>query len=261
MSLTETQIAAILELTQVWPDRKIVIIGATALGFYFDMQWRKTSDVDLVLAVELDEFPGPLLTQNGWHQHPQKDHEFESPLGAKLDLLPAGPTLIGAGEIRWPRGHRMNLAAMDLAFANAELRQATPEPAVLVAPPAVIVILKMVSYCDRPSERERDLEDITHLLDGYVDEECERRWEQAPECEFDLAPAFLLGLDVGRKLTAPTHHTVIDSCLERVGDEDSPKHALMSQRVAVRVARALKKTRSVSRGLDSRNRVRPQECN
>jgi len=124
----------------------------------------------------------------------------------------------------------MTLAAMDLAFANAELRQATPEHEVLVASPAVIVILKMVSYCDRPSERERDLEDITHLLDAYVDEDCERRWEDAAECEFDLAPAFLLGLDVGHKLTAPTHHTVIDSFLERIGNDDSPQHALMSRR-------------------------------
>ena len=106
MSLTEAQSTAVRDLTEVWPDRKIVIIGATALGFYFDMRWRKTSDVDLVLAVELDQFPGPLLAQNGWRQHPQKDHEFESPLGVKLDLLPAGPTLISAGEIRWPRGHR-----------------------------------------------------------------------------------------------------------------------------------------------------------
>ena len=60
MSLTETQVTAVRELAQAWPDRKLVIIGATALGFYLDMQWRKTADVDLAIAIELDEFPGPL---------------------------------------------------------------------------------------------------------------------------------------------------------------------------------------------------------
>jgi hypothetical protein len=33
------------------------IIGATALGFYYDMHWRKTADGDLVVAVEIDESP------------------------------------------------------------------------------------------------------------------------------------------------------------------------------------------------------------
>ena len=46
VSLTATQSTAVREVTEVWPGRKIVIIGATALGFYFDMRWRKTSDVD-----------------------------------------------------------------------------------------------------------------------------------------------------------------------------------------------------------------------
>lgn len=36
--------------------------------------------------------------------------------------------------------------------------------------------------------------------------------------------------DVGHKLTAPTHHTVIDSFLERIGNDDSPQYALMSRR-------------------------------
>ena len=45
MSLAETQVAAVRDLSQAWPNRKIVVIGATALGFYFDMRWRKTADV------------------------------------------------------------------------------------------------------------------------------------------------------------------------------------------------------------------------
>ena len=43
MSLTPAQIAALRELGEVWPGRDMVIIGATALGFYYDMGWRRTA--------------------------------------------------------------------------------------------------------------------------------------------------------------------------------------------------------------------------
>ena len=43
MSLTPAQIAALRELGEVWPGRDMVIIGATALGFYYDMLRRGPS--------------------------------------------------------------------------------------------------------------------------------------------------------------------------------------------------------------------------
>ena len=71
MSLTPNQVAALRELDEVWPESNAVIIGATALGCYYDMTWRQTADVDLVLALDLKHFPGVLLTRPGWKQHPK----------------------------------------------------------------------------------------------------------------------------------------------------------------------------------------------
>lgn len=76
-------------------------------------------------------------------------------------------------------------------------------------PPPVVALLKMVSFGDRPAERERDLEDIAHLLDTYVEATSERRWDEAADCgEFDLAPAYLLGADIARLLMGDAHKAI-----------------------------------------------------
>jgi len=157
LSLTPPQIEALDGIARAWPRAKAVIIGAAALGFYYDMRWRRTADVDLVVALELEDFPGALLDRPGWQQHPRKEHEFVSPTGARVDLLPAGPKLLEAGTITWAGGQVMSLAGMGLAFAHAESHALSDHRAALVAPPPVLAILKMVSYADRPFERERDL--------------------------------------------------------------------------------------------------------
>ncbi len=229
LTLTACQIAALREVGEVWPDRATVIIGATALGFYYDMRWRQTADVDLVLAVELDEFPGRMTERPGWTQHPTKEHEFLSPQGAKLDILPAGPGLLESGVVTWTSGHKMSLEALDLAFAHAEEQQCDDDYVARVAPPQVVTVLKMASYCDRPAERERDLVDIAHLLDSYVDEYSSRLWDEAGDCVYDLAPAYLLGMDVGR-LAADPHYALISRFLDRVGDPEATEHAQMQRR-------------------------------
>lgn len=42
-----------------------------------------------------------------------------------------------------------------------------PDLTIDVAPLAAVALLKMVAYQDRPHDRERDLEDIGHLLEEY----------------------------------------------------------------------------------------------
>lgn len=227
MILTPSQIDALSELEDVWPNASAVIIGATALAFYYDMRWRQTADVDLVVALELEDFPGALLDRPGWKQHPKREHEFTSPQGARLDLLPAGPQLIAAGSFSWSSGHTMSLAGMDLAFDHAESHNVSSDRSALVAPPPVVCLLKMISYCERPVERERDLADIAHLLADYVGEDSDRRFDEALGQEFELAPAYLLGIDVGRVAMSESHNELIRKFLRRVEDPDSVEHAVM----------------------------------
>ncbi|HEY6559265.1 MAG TPA: nucleotidyl transferase AbiEii/AbiGii toxin family protein [Polyangiaceae bacterium] len=230
MSLSAAQVAALRELDEQWPEAKNVIIGATALGFYYEMRWRQTADVDLALAIELRDFPGALPERPGWKRHPKKQHEFRSPQGVKIDILPAGPGLLDAGQIAWSGEQVMSLAGMDLAFRYAEQRKVVHGYTASVAPPRVIAVLKMTAYCDRPAERERDLEDIAHLLATYVDDDSDRRWDEAVDQEFDLAPAYLMGLDVGRTLETESHRAIVERFMSRVEDSESPIHAQMLRR-------------------------------
>lgn len=223
MSLVESQLTALREIEQLWPDAEIVIIGATALGFYFDMSWRHTADVDLAVALTLDALPD-LASRPGWSQHSKREHEFTSPTGAKLDLIPAGPQLLQAGQLRWRNGDVMSLVGMDLAFKHA----VPHEDGARVAPPHVVAILKMVAFGDRPMQRERDLQDIAHLLDAYVKEDDARRWDEASESrEFDLAPAYLLGIDIARVLSHDVHKAIVSRFLGQIEPPDSQAHLLM----------------------------------
>jgi predicted nucleotidyltransferase len=88
----------------------------------------------------------------------------------------------------------------------------------------------MVSYSDRPDERERDLEDIAHLFDAYVDDIDPRRWDDAPTQEHELASAYLLGLDTGRIAALEAHRDIVDRFLSYVLDPDSVRHAVMRRR-------------------------------
>ena len=210
MTLSPAQIQALRELRAVWPDTRIVIIGATALAFHHRRPWwRTTADLDLALALELDDVPGPLDRAPGWRQHARRAHEFTSPLGATIDLLPAGPTALARGQICWPDGNVMSLIGMELAFAHATLHTVTAGFVVQVAPSSVVCVLKMAAYCDRPTERERDLEDIAHLLDAYVDDDDDRRFDEGAGRDFDLVPAYLLGRDVGAVATSGAHRRLI----------------------------------------------------
>jgi predicted nucleotidyltransferase len=229
VSLTPDQRSALRELEEVWPDRTIVIIGATALGFYYDMAWRKTADVDLVVAVEIDEFPGRLVERAGWAQHTDKEHEFRSPYGSKLDILPAGNELLRKGTITWNSGHVMSLVGIDLVLRYAEPHTVEENFIVKVAPPFVVTVLKMAAYLDRPQERMRDLDDIAHLLESYVDENSQRFWDEALAYgQYDLASAYLLGLDIGHIIEEP-HRKMVEAFLSRVGEEGID-HAQMQRR-------------------------------
>lgn len=226
MALVDSQLAAVGEIRELWPDAKVVVIGATALGFYFDMSWRHTADVDLAVALTLDALPD-LARRPGWSRHPKREYEFTSPSGAKLDVIPAGPQLLTAGRLEWSNGDVMTLLGMDLAFSHAEAHAG----GVLVAPPPVVAVLKMVAFSDRPRERERDLVDIAHLLETYVKPDDERRWDETPDgTEFELAPAYLLGVDVARVLSGDAHAGAVKRFLRQIEPEDSWARLVMLNR-------------------------------
>ena len=64
--LTSPQIEALKTLQQIWPTEKIVLIGASALGCFLDMRWRKTHDLDLTVSLSVEEYSSDLKRLSGW---------------------------------------------------------------------------------------------------------------------------------------------------------------------------------------------------
>lgn len=202
MILSRDQLDDLRELAGIWPA-SMVLIGAAALGFSHGLWWRSTSDLDLVLTIELAELAIPLPA--GW-QRTRLPQRIVGPRGTRFDLVPATPALRAARSVTWNDGVVMNLTGVELAFAHAVTHELHGH-LLAIAPPPVIAILKMVAYLDRPPERQRDLKDLAHLLEEYVGPDDDRRFDEGLglDLDFELVPAYLLGKDVGRLVHDDAH--------------------------------------------------------
>jgi predicted nucleotidyltransferase len=229
-TFTSHQIQALRVLSDLWGPNDVVLIGASALGCYIDMRWRKTNDLDLLLSVSIDEYTAGLGEIPGWTRHPKQEHEWSSPQGIRVDIIPGGPGLLEAGELVWPEsGFRMSLVGFRLVFEHAKPFRVDDTLTIRVAPMPVLAVLKMVSFADRPSERERDLEDLAYLLEGYLEEDEKRRY--SPEIierglSFEETNAFLLGVDIAA-LVNSSERKVVTSFFARLQTEDDATAARM----------------------------------
>ena len=217
VALTGPQTQALIGVQRAWPEADIAVVGAVALSTHIELSYRRTDDLDLVLALDMEQFPGPLPRMAGWQQHRSIEHRFYSPEGQEVDVLPVSMEAIERGYIEWPSGTTMNLMGFDLVFKRSVVTRVGPvEIHVPNAP--VIVLLKMRAWLDRPAERRKDLQDLAHLLTSHVGDDDDRRWsEEAVDSGLDfeeIAP-FLMGLDLGQLLDE-AHNAHVEEFVARV---------------------------------------------
>jgi predicted nucleotidyltransferase len=218
LAFTEAQVAAMRDLRKVWPNVPLVLVGAGGLAVHRPMHWRKTNDLDLSISLPVSEFPGGLERLPGWRRHSRQEHEFTSPEGVKIDFIPAGPQEIARRELVWPNGFRMNLTGFRHVFTRALPLEMEPGPEIQVAPLPVIALLKMVAWLDRPAERERDLEDLAHLLDEFVEPHDEAFYGPditSQQIEYELVSAYLLGCEIGG-IANDEERSLVERFIERL---------------------------------------------
>lgn len=211
-SLTAGQTASLRALRRLWPDTPLSLIGATALGIQLASFHRHTYDLDVTVAASLEDIPTHLRTLGGWRRHPNREQEWLSPHGVKVDLIPASPELLAAGYIVWPEsGIRMSLLGLRHAFERTRSVNLETGLSLEVAPMAAIAILKMVSYQERPRERMRDLGDIAHILEGYLPDEDPRRFADDVirlDIQYEEVSSYVLGVDLARMVNPAERLTV-----------------------------------------------------
>jgi predicted nucleotidyltransferase len=224
IAFTTAQIQALRQLAELWKDTRFCLIGASALACQINLP-RRTDDLDISVSVSLDELAAGLPRLEGWKRSPRKEHEWLSPAGIKVDVLPAGPSLLAVGEVIWPAtGARMNLTGHRLALERGISFEVEPGTSIPVAPVAVIAVLKMISYLDRPAERERDLHDLAYMIEDYVPPDSERRFASEvldAGVEFEHASAYLLGHDL-RQVVNDAERKGVTAFVARVRDERHP---------------------------------------
>jgi predicted nucleotidyltransferase len=231
LAITPAQARALAALRVGIPETRLVMIGAAALGHYVPLS-RTTADIDLAIVLapaDLDGVLGPL----GWRRSARMRQRWHGPEDVLADLLPATDELIAAGEIRFDGDDiRMSLVGFDLALRHTT-RVHLPVDGVDVelATLAVLVVLKIVAWLDRPHERTKDLGDLALILDQALDGDDDRRWDAEHPVfqsglEHEDQGAFFVGLEVA-SIAEHQHRTLIDVFLARVSDPDGEAFSTM----------------------------------
>ncbi len=177
---TPVQNLALLDLRLAWPRRKIVLIGASALACQIEMTWRRTNDLDLTIVADQIELAADLRAL-GWVRSERMEQRWTSPHGVVVDALPTTPTSLTEGSMTFSEsGHVMNLTGFDLALTHNIPMPLNQDISLAVAAVPVVIVLKMAAWLDRPSERDRDLQDIAHVLNEYlVPDDARRAYEHS----------------------------------------------------------------------------------
>ena len=203
-TFSESQVQDLRELQQLVGglSAEAVIIGAMAYRLFIQDEDRQTYDVDLAVALDLDNFTRleGALTVAGWHSQRAQEQRWITPRHNRFDLVPAGPTLRKAGKIVWPRsGFVMSLAGFDHVFRDAAVQDIGNGVIYKVIPPPVLALLKITSYLDDPQRRAKDLLDLRRLMHRY-ERDSEHVFSDAVFSanlsDIEFVGAFLLGLDI-----------------------------------------------------------------
>jgi predicted nucleotidyltransferase len=222
-TLSETQREDIRELLEICRQFGVdgVIIGATAYRLLIEDTQRVTLDIDLAVAIDLDLF-GRLeeaLLSRGWRHSVHQEPRWTTPRDNRFDLLPAGPALRKEGRLVWPRtGFVMSLAGFEHVFRRAVVQDLGGGLMIKVIPPAVLALLKIVSYLESPELRAKDLDDLKRLLRWYEHDSARIFSEtvlQADLPDIEFASAFLLGIDI-REICNIAERQLVNGFLERM---------------------------------------------
>lgn len=99
---TKGELDALRAVSSLWPDAKLVILGASALQCFMSLGWRKTQDLDLSVAARVEDVSAAVAQLPGWLPDPRQEQRWITPDGVAVDLVPASHEALERGYIEWP---------------------------------------------------------------------------------------------------------------------------------------------------------------
>lgn len=119
----------------------------------------------------------------------------------------------------------MSVEGFDLAFEHADPILLSSATSVLVPRLPVLVALKMIAWLDSVGgERERDLADLAHVFDRYLEPTDDRRYADdvyERGLTYDQTGPYVLGCELAA-IASPRHRAHVVRFLDRVSDTNHP---------------------------------------
>jgi len=103
----------------------VVIIGSMAYRLFIDDVARETADIDLAVAVDLEDPSASyrMLESLKWQRSERLEQRWQTARRVWVDSLPAGPALRARGTMEWPRsGFVMSLAGFEHGISRCRRR-------------------------------------------------------------------------------------------------------------------------------------------
>lgn len=161
-------------------DVQACLIGAQARVIWLEhihdrSADRATSDTDFAIQIndwaQFEDLSKHLIEQCRWRKDQKQAQRFFSSGGRIVDLIPCGG-VAESHQVSFPpeHTHRMDVRGFELALSEGVLLFVDDCP-MMIAPLHVLVLLKIISWWDRESGKEKDAEDLVSLLSSHADTE------------------------------------------------------------------------------------------
>lgn len=195
---------------------KLYLIGAQARHFHLAEHGirpgRGIMDIDFAIMIPdiatYDQFIETLL-QKGFKKAKEAHRVIHGETNTVVDILPFGEVEEEGTVIFTDRKTELSVVGLNEVLQNPDIKELDKETVVNVTPLEGIIILKLISFDEKP-ERTSDLEDIHDVLIHYFELNEERFYDNIPEYvdefseeHFQLeAGTWLAGLDIGIRLNS-----------------------------------------------------------
>jgi len=211
-----------------------LVVGATARDMIYHAAFglpikRATADIDFAINIDtwdtFNAITSSLVEDHGFSRT-KSEHRLDLP-DSKLwiDIIPFGAIADKDDKYRWPNEPEKEISILGFreALDTAIVCQISDDPVIVlkVAHPAVLILLKIISWRDRKHYKRTDAQDVAYAMRYYVDLDGNemRVYEDATLYEGNLDMGTIGGRLAGRDLSSLALGSALDYVRQFIQEE------------------------------------------